>query len=77
LPPREIAEIRRRFDVTPFYEQFLTVPASVISCLVSSDANTTLTRLADAADRWIERQVPALRILYRHVILAGRKQAQA
>lgn len=75
LRAREIAEIRRRFDVTLFYEQFLTIPASVISSLVSSGQNSVLTRLAYTVDRWIERWVPALCILYRHVILAGRKRA--
>lgn len=68
---KEIAEIRRRFDATIFYEQFLSVPAGVASALIFSHRDNVLMRAAYKIDRLIDDNVPPLRKLYRHVIIAG------
>jgi ubiquinone/menaquinone biosynthesis C-methylase UbiE len=68
---RELAELRKRFETTFYYEQFLSVPIGVMSRMLFSSPANNLTKAAYKIDRFIDANFPPLRNLYRDVIIAG------
>lgn len=74
LRRKELAEIQERFDTSLYYQQFLSVPAAVLSNLLRFPADGRLLKWAYQIDSFMEQRIPPIRILYRYVIIAGSKR---
>lgn len=70
---RHLRELRELFELETYFEQFLSVPAGVLSYLCRARANNVLTRSAFAADEWLVKRLPALGPYYRHVVFVCRR----
>jgi ubiquinone/menaquinone biosynthesis C-methylase UbiE len=71
LRMKELAQVSNRFETTCFYEQLLSVPLGVVSRMVSRHPDNALMKTAFHVDRFIDSNAPALRKLYRYIILVG------
>ncbi|HKZ80737.1 MAG TPA: class I SAM-dependent methyltransferase [Pyrinomonadaceae bacterium] len=71
LRRREVAEIRKRFETTFYYEQFLSVPVGIISKVLFSNPANILMKTTYELDRFLDSNFPPIRHLYRSVLIAG------
>jgi ubiquinone/menaquinone biosynthesis C-methylase UbiE len=74
---KELAEIERRFAVQYHYEQLLAVPAGVMSQVLYESPENLINRVAFQIDETLLRLVPGIGLLYRTVVLVGRKRDAA
>ncbi len=68
---KEMAEIKKRFETTFYYEQLLSVPVGVMSRLVFPSPDNLLMKLTYRVDLFIDSNIPPLRSMYRYVIIVG------
>ena len=70
---REIRLVRNLFSTDLYFEQFLSVPLGVLSKLFFKKPRNIITKNAYNLDRFLDRNISVLRLLYRNVIIHGRK----
>jgi SAM-dependent methyltransferase len=68
----ELALMRRYFDCTFYFEQFLSVPLGLLSGLLQRHPDNLLTRAALRLDGSLVQALPKLGPYYRHVLIAGK-----
>jgi ubiquinone/menaquinone biosynthesis C-methylase UbiE len=74
LRSKEIAQIRARFETSIFYEQLFSMPVAAVSNALGARPDNWFVRSAFNLDRFIEARMPAVRILYRNVLISGTKR---
>jgi SAM-dependent methyltransferase len=74
---KDLAEIEKRFAVQYHYEQLLAVPVGVVSHVFYESPENLINRAAFQIDEALLRLVPGIGLLYRAVILIGRKRNAA
>ena len=75
LRHHDLALIEKSFSCRFLYEQFLSVPAGIVSPLLYSKADNALTRAAFVADERLLAAVPAMGPWFRRVLILGEKRA--
>jgi SAM-dependent methyltransferase len=70
---QELRALRERFDCVFHFEQFMSVPAGVVSRFVAKTPENGLMRLAFKLDEGLKKGMPALGALYRKVLVVGTK----
>ena len=71
----DMDEITQRFEVQFFHEQFLSVPAGVLSRVFFKDRDNPLMRCAYRADRFLDSNFAWMRSWFRNIIIAGERKA--
>jgi ubiquinone/menaquinone biosynthesis C-methylase UbiE len=71
---RDLKLIRSLFRTRFYFDQLFSVPIGVVSALFSLSPRNFLTRLAFGIDKNLQRALPALGPIYRHVLIVGDKQ---
>jgi ubiquinone/menaquinone biosynthesis C-methylase UbiE len=71
---RDFLEFEKRFDVEYKFEQFLVVPFGVLSRFLFNRPDNFLTHAAFKMDRALLRAIPSCGILYRVVMIIGRRK---
>jgi ubiquinone/menaquinone biosynthesis C-methylase UbiE len=70
---KDFRELEKRFNVEYNFEQFLVVPFGVLSKLVFSRPDNFMTHAAFKMDRALLRTIPSCGMLYRVVMVIGRR----
>lgn len=73
---QHLRQFRELFELETYFEQFLSVPAGVLSYLCQAQENNVLTRSAFAADEWLLKRLPALGPFYRHAMFVCRRPSE-
>lgn len=71
---RELAELRKRFNIHLHFEQFLSVPLGLLSYVLFRSPDNFLSRMAYRLDLALLRILPPVRFLYRSIIIVGNKR---
>lgn len=66
--------LRSAFEVELSYEQLLTVPAGLVSRALFREPDNALMRAALRVDESLARRAPPLGLLYRRVLVVGRRR---
>jgi SAM-dependent methyltransferase len=74
---RDITLVQSLFDCSFHFEQFLSVPAGVVSGMMFREPDNLITRSAYRIDRRLSRMIHSIGLYYRYVILIGRHRAIA
>ena len=70
----DIDEIKKRFDIQFYYEEFFSVPLGVISRVIFKDGSNSLMRFAFRLDQYLDRNFEWLRNWFRHVLISGTRK---
>lgn len=70
---KELRALDALFKTNYYYEQLLSVPLGVISRYFCKGPKNVFTKYAYYMDHFIDKNMPALRPLYRYVIIHGEK----
>lgn len=73
LEYQELKILGDHFNTVKHYEQFISVPLGVISPFLFKNPKNPLTKLGYMIDRLIDKLLPALKPLYRFIIIEGGK----
>ena len=71
---RDLKAIKNRFHAQFYYEELLSVPFGVLSKLLFKDPANWLMSLVFTIDLALDRWIPPLRYMYRHVVITGSKK---
>jgi SAM-dependent methyltransferase len=67
----QLMELRKRFLCEFHYQQLCSVPFGLLSRVVFRSPDNTMMRAAFHLDRWLDRWIPPIRMLYRNVVIVG------
>ena len=70
----DLAELKKRFHIRFFYEEFLSVPFGVVSGMLFKDGSNALMKFAFNMDQFLDRNFESLRNLFRHVLIDGTRK---
>jgi len=71
---KEIAQIKKRFNLNCHFEQLLTVPFGILSKFIFKKPNNFMMHVVYIIDRVINKILPPLGWFYRYIIIIGYKK---
>ena len=70
----DLAELKKRFHIRFFYEEFLSVPFGVVSGILFKDGSNVLMKFAFNMDQFLDRNFNWERNYFRHVLIDGTRK---